>query len=61
MGCDAYRLTHKPKQEPGKPPTVPFAYIQLPQECSAKELFAASTEHFKYQEKLSKLIFRRFR
>ncbi|WP_228061784.1 hypothetical protein [[Phormidium] sp. LEGE 05292] len=20
MGCDAYRLRHKPKQEPGKPP-----------------------------------------
>ncbi|MBE9230454.1 TniB family NTP-binding protein [Cuspidothrix issatschenkoi LEGE 03284] len=49
MGCDAYRLRHKPKQEPGKPPTVPVAYIQIPQECSAKELFAAIIEHLKYQ------------
>ncbi len=36
IGCDAY-LTHKPKQGSGKPPTVPVAYIQIPQECSAKE------------------------
>ena len=49
MGCDAYRLRHKPKQEAGKPPTVPVAYIQIPQECSAKELFAAIIEHLKYQ------------
>jgi DNA transposition AAA+ family ATPase len=49
MGCDAYRLRHKPKQEAGKPPTVPVAYIQIPQECSAKELFATIIEHLKYQ------------
>ena len=49
MGCDAYRLRHKPKQEAGKPPTVPVAYIQIPQECSGKELFAAIIEHLKYQ------------
>ena len=49
MDCDAYRLRHKPKQEAGKPPTVPVAYIQIPQECSAKELFAAIIEHLKYQ------------
>ena len=49
MGCDAYRLRHKPKQEPGKPSTVPVAYIQIPQECSAKELFATIIEHLKYQ------------
>lgn len=36
IGCDAY-LTHKPKQGSGKPPTVHVAYIQIPQECSAKE------------------------
>jgi len=28
---------------------VPVAYIQIPQECSAKELFAAIIEHLKYQ------------
>jgi hypothetical protein len=49
MGCDAYRLRHKPKQEAGKPPQVPVAYIQIPQECSAKELFTAIIEHLKYQ------------
>lgn len=49
MGCNAYRLKHKPKQEPGRPPIVPVAYIQIPQECSAKELFAAIIEHLKYQ------------
>jgi hypothetical protein len=49
MGCDAYRLRHKPKQEPGKPPQVPVAYIQIPQECSAKELFTAIIEYLKYQ------------
>jgi DNA transposition AAA+ family ATPase len=49
MGCDAYRLRHKPKQEPGRPPTVPVAYIQIPQECGAKELFGVILEHLKYQ------------
>jgi DNA transposition AAA+ family ATPase len=49
MGCNAYRLRHKPKQEPGKPPQVPVAYIQIPQDCSAKELFTAIIEHLKYQ------------
>ncbi len=49
MGCDAYRLRHKPKQEPGKPPTVPVLYLQIPQECGAKELFSAILEHLKYQ------------
>ncbi|ABA20775.1 conserved hypothetical protein [Trichormus variabilis ATCC 29413] len=49
MGCDAYRLRHKPKQEPGRPPTVPVAYIQIPQECGAKELFGVLLEHLKYQ------------
>src|SRR6476620_8108754 len=33
MGCDAYRLRHKPLLQPGQPPTVPVAYIQIPQEC----------------------------
>jgi DNA transposition AAA+ family ATPase len=49
MGCDAYRLRHKPKQQPGQPPTVPVAYIQIPQECGAKELFGVILEHLKYQ------------
>jgi DNA transposition AAA+ family ATPase len=49
MGCDAYRLRHKPKQQPGKPPTVPVLYLQIPQECGAKELFSAILEHLKYQ------------
>ncbi|QIR40772.1 AAA family ATPase [Tolypothrix sp. PCC 7910] len=49
MGCDAYRLRHKPKQESGKPPNVPVAYIQIPQECGAKELFGVIIEHLKYQ------------
>lgn len=49
MGCDAYRLRHKPKQEPGKPPTVAVAYIEVTQECGAKELFGLIMEHLKYQ------------
>jgi len=49
MGCDAYRLRHKPLQQPGQPPTVPVAYIQIPQECGAKELFGVILEHLKYQ------------
>ncbi|MBX9254989.1 TniB family NTP-binding protein [Desmonostoc muscorum CCALA 125] len=49
MACDAYRLRHKPKQEPGQPPTVPVAYIQIPQECGAKELFGVILVHLKYQ------------
>lgn len=49
MGCDAYRLRHKPKQKYGKPPTVPVVYIQIPQECGARELFSMILEHLKYQ------------
>ncbi|MBN3922681.1 TniB family NTP-binding protein [Nostoc sp. NMS4] len=49
MGCDAYRLRNKPSQVAGKPPTVPVAYIQIPQECGAKELFGVIMEHLKYQ------------
>jgi hypothetical protein len=49
MGCNAYRLRHKPKQEPGRPPIVPVAYIHITQECGAKELFGAIIEHLKYQ------------
>ena len=49
FGCDAYRLRHKPQQVTGKPPVVPVAYIQIPQECSSKELFGAIIEHLKYQ------------
>jgi hypothetical protein len=49
MSCDAYRLRHKPSQEAGRPPIVPVAYIQIPQECGAKELFGVILEHLKYQ------------
>ncbi len=49
MGCDAYRLRHKPRQEHGKPPIVPVVYIQIPQECGAKDLFSMILEHLKYQ------------
>ncbi len=49
MGCDAYRLRHKPHQEAGKPPIIPVAYIQIPQECGSKELFGVIIEHLKYQ------------
>lgn len=49
MGCNAYRLRNKPSQVAGKPPTVPVAYIQIPQECGTKELFGVIIEHLKYQ------------
>ena len=49
MSCNAYRLRHKPRQEAGRPPIVPVAYIQIPQECGAKELFGVILEHLKYQ------------
>lgn len=49
MGCNAYRLRHKPTQEHGKPPTVPVVYIQIPQECGARDLFSMILEHLKYQ------------
>lgn len=49
VGCDSYRLRHKPIQEVGKPPIVPVVYIQPPQECSSGELFRVITEHLKYK------------
>jgi len=49
MACDAYRLQHKPKQEPGQPPTVPVVYIHIPQDCGPKEFFGMILEHLKYQ------------
>ncbi|MEH2445875.1 MAG: TniB family NTP-binding protein [Nostoc sp.] len=49
IGCDAYRLRDKPSQVAGKPPIVPVAYIQIPQECGAKEFFGVIMEHLKYQ------------
>jgi DNA transposition AAA+ family ATPase len=49
MACDAYRLRNKPKQIAGKPPTVPVIYLQVPQECGAKELFGVILGHLKYQ------------
>ena len=49
MACDAYRLRHKPQQVAGKAPIVPVIYLQVPQECGAKELFSVILEHLKYQ------------
>ena len=49
IACDAYRLRHKPIQEPGKPPIVPVAYILVPPECGSKDLFGLIIEHLKYQ------------
>ncbi|MHC5779583.1 TniB family NTP-binding protein [Nostoc sp.] len=50
MGCDAYRLRHKPKQEVGKPPLVPIAFLEdIPSDCSAKDLFNEILKHLKYQ------------
>lgn len=49
VACNSYRLRHKPIQEVGKPPIVPVVYIQIPQECGAKDLFKAIIEHLKYQ------------
>ncbi len=49
LACDAYRLRHRPSQQPGKPPIVPVIYIQVPQECGSKELFQIIIEHLKYQ------------
>ncbi|EAZ90283.1 TniB family NTP-binding protein [Crocosphaera chwakensis] len=49
IACNAYRLRHKPIQTPGKPPIVPVVYIQVTQECGAKDLFGAIIEHLKYQ------------
>jgi DNA transposition AAA+ family ATPase len=49
VACNSYRLRHKPIQEVGKPPIVPVVYIQIPQECGAKDLFKAVIEHLKYQ------------
>ncbi len=49
IACNSYRLRNKPIQEVGKPPIVPVVYIQIPQECGAKDLFKAVIEHLKYQ------------
>lgn len=49
VACDNYRLRHKPIQEPGKLPIVPVVYIQVPEECSSKELFWNILEYLKYQ------------
>jgi DNA transposition AAA+ family ATPase len=49
MACDAYRLRNKPRQMPGKPPIVPVVCIQVPEDCSAKELFGLILTELKYQ------------
>jgi DNA transposition AAA+ family ATPase len=49
IACDAYRLNNKPQQIAGKPPTVPVIYLQVPQECGAKELFGAIINYLKYK------------
>lgn len=45
IACDAYRLRHKPIQEPGKPPIVPVAYILVPPDCGSKDLFGLIIAH----------------
>jgi len=49
MTCDAYLLRNKPQQVAGKPPTVPVIYIQVPEECGAKEFFGVILRYFNYQ------------
>ncbi|WP_242054942.1 TniB family NTP-binding protein [Nostoc flagelliforme] len=50
MGCNAYRLRHRPKQEVGKPPLVPVAFLEdIPSDCTAKGLFNEILKHLKYQ------------
>jgi DNA transposition AAA+ family ATPase len=49
MACDAYVLSNKPQQVAGKPPIVPVIYIQVPEECGAKELFGVILRYFNYQ------------
>ncbi len=49
VACNSYHLRHKLKQEVGKPPQVPVVYLQVPQECGAKDLFQGIIEYLKYQ------------
>ncbi|HEY9691564.1 MAG TPA: TniB family NTP-binding protein [Oculatellaceae cyanobacterium] len=49
MACNAYRLRNKAIQSLGQPPTVPVVYIQIPQECTPKELFSVLLEHLNHQ------------
>lgn len=49
IGCNAYRLRHKPIQETGKPPIVPVVYIEPPQDCGSIDLFRAIIEYLKYK------------
>lgn len=49
IACNAYKLRHKPIQKSGQLPIVPVVYIQIPQECGAKDLFQSIIEHLKYQ------------
>jgi DNA transposition AAA+ family ATPase len=61
MTCDAYVLKNKPQQVAEKPPTVPVIYIQVPEECGAKEFFGVILRYFNYQvvkETVAELRFR---
>jgi DNA transposition AAA+ family ATPase len=49
MTCDAYVVKNKPQQVAGKPPTAPVIYIQVPEECEAKEFFGVILRCFNYQ------------
>jgi DNA transposition AAA+ family ATPase len=49
MTCDAYVVKNKPQQVAGKPPTAPVIYIQVPEECGAKEFFGVILRYFNYQ------------
>ena len=49
IASESFKLRHKPIQQIGKPPTVPVAMIQPPQECGSRDLFALIIEHLKYK------------
>jgi DNA transposition AAA+ family ATPase len=49
MTCEAYLLSNKHQQIEGKPPITPVIYLQIPQECGAKELFGVILGHLKCQ------------
>jgi DNA transposition AAA+ family ATPase len=49
MTFAAYLSRNQPQQIEGKPFIVPVIYLQIPQECSAKELFGVILSHLKHQ------------
>jgi DNA transposition AAA+ family ATPase len=49
MTCDAYLLRNKPPQVAEAAPTAPVIYIQVSEECGAKEFFGVILRYFNYQ------------